>query len=46
MSIEIVEADNINCDFCSVLCGYHVYRKFWKLFVSQIIMFASEEKNP
>ena len=46
MSIEIVDVDNIDYDFCSGLCGYHVYQKIWKPFIGQGITFAREEKNP
>ena len=45
MSIEIVDVDNINDDFCSGLCGYHVYEKMWKPFIGQIITSAWEEKK-
>ena len=46
MSIEIVDVDNIDYDFCSGLRGYHVYQKIWKPFIGQVITFAREEKNP
>ena len=46
MSIEIVDFDNIDYEFCSSLRGYHVYQKIWKPFIGQVIAFAREEKNP
>ena len=46
MSIEIVDVDNIDYDFCSGLRGYYVYQKTWKPFIGQLITFAREEKNP
>ena len=46
MSIEIVDVDNIDYDFCSGLCGYHVYQKIGKPLIGQVITFAREEKNP
>ena len=46
MSIEIVDVDNIDYDFCSGLHGYHVYQKIWKPFTSQVITIPQEEKNP
>ena len=46
MSVEIVDVDNIDYDFCSGLRGYHVYQKIWKPFIGQVITFAREEKNP
>ena len=46
MSIEIVDVDNIDYDFCSGLHGYHVYQKIWKPFTSQVITIAQEENNP
>ena len=45
MSIEIVDVDNIDYDFCSGLLGYYVYQKIWKPFIGQVITFAREEKN-
>ena len=45
MSIEIVDVNNINFDFYSGLRGWHFYRKFWKLFIGQIIIFSREGKN-
>ena len=46
MSIEIVDVDNIDYDFCSGLRGYHVDQKMWKPFTGQVITFPREEKNP
>ena len=46
MSIEIVDVDNIDYDFCSGLRGYHVYQKIWKPFIGQVITFAREKKRP
>ena len=46
MSIEIVDVDNTDYDFCSGLRGYQVYQKIWKPFIDQVISFAREEKNP
>ena len=46
MSIEIVDVDNIDYDFCSGLRGYHAYQRIWKPFIGQVITFAREEKNP
>ena len=45
MSIEIVDGDNIDYDFCIGLRGYHVYQKIWKPFIGQVITFEQEEKN-
>ena len=33
MSIEFVDVNNINFDFCSDLLGYHGNKKLWKTFV-------------
>ena len=44
MLTEIVDVDNIDYGFCSALRGYHVYQKFWKPFIGQVITFAREEK--
>ena len=46
MSIEIVDVDKIDYDFCSGLRGYHVYQQIWKPFIGQVIKLAREEKNP
>ena len=46
MSLEIVDVDNIDYDFCSDLRGYHVYQKIWKPFIGQVITFAREQKSP
>ena len=45
MSINIIDVDNIDYDFCNGLHGYHVYQKIWKPFNGQVITFAREEKN-
>ena len=46
MSIEVVDVDKIDYDFCSGLRGYHVYQQIWKPFIGQVIKLAREEKNP
>ena len=46
MSIEVVDVDKIDYDFCSSLRGYHVYQQIWKPFIGQVIKLAREEKNP
>ena len=45
MSIEIVDVDNIDYDFCGGLCGYHLYQKMWKPIMGQVITFGLEKKS-
>ena len=44
MSIEIVDVDNIDYDFCGGLYGYHLYQKMWKPIMGQVITFGLEKK--
>ena len=46
MSIEIVDVDRIDYDFCSGLHGYQVYQKIWKPIIGQVTIFARGEKKP